>query len=312
MMMAGAPLVLASSNPGEITADAIVGLPLNLSAAQSTFGDFSNINSVQSVKVAADGTAYVTFDGPDSTGGIMIVDGFLSGDAAIGSGSRMIAGENTGLIAPKGLDVVDDLGLILVADFGAKDIKVFDATATGDVAPLFTVANLGGERSIWDVDHDLASDTLFAAGTDGAYLIYNQFSAMQGKAGPNQVVTLIDNLGGKVSVNLHGIEYVADADILLLTDVGDAGSASDGQIFTIGNAAGAMNTAPIRLQINGSNTALGNPVDLVFDGNNLYVAEKSNDAVLRYDNILTRTGYENSAADQAMSVTKAESLAIVR
>jgi hypothetical protein len=131
-------------------------------------------------------------------------------------------------------------------------------------------------------------------------------------AGPNRVVTPVDGMGGKISVNLHGIYYVPGDDTLLLSDVGDAASASDGQLFTIANASTVMNTAPTVVRIAGSNTALGNPVDIEFDGTNLYVAEKSNDLLLRYDNILDRTGFQNSAADLATKVTKAESVALMQ
>ncbi|MCB0168143.1 MAG: LysM peptidoglycan-binding domain-containing protein [Anaerolineae bacterium] len=303
--------ILATANPGDLANDILVGLSPDLAMEQSAFSGFSGITSIESVKYSHDGTAYLTADLADSTGAIVIVDNLMSSNAMIGDGSRMIAGPSTGLVAPKGLYVVDDLGLILVADFGAKDIKVFSTDSTGDAAPLFTVDNLGGERSLWDIHHDLASDTLFVAGTDGAFLVYDNFSADHGMAGPNRVVTPINTLGGKISVNLHGIYYVPASDTLLLSDVGDAASASDGQLFTIANALNVRNTAPVVAQIAGSNTQLGNPVDIDFDGSNLYVAEKSNDMVLRFDNILAKTGMLNITADQSMAVTKAESVTVV-
>ncbi|MCB0154475.1 MAG: hypothetical protein KDF65_06715 [Anaerolineae bacterium] len=309
-MMMGSS-VLATANPGDLANDMLFGLTPNLAASSAAFGGFSGITSLESVKYGADGTAYFTADAANGTGAILVVDNLMASNAMIGNGSRMIAGPSTGLMAPKGLYVVDDLGLILVADFGAKDIKVFSTDAVGNAAPLFTVTNLGGERSVWDIHHDLASDTLYAAGTDGVALVYNKFSTNQGMAGPSRMITPVDEMGGRLSVNLHGIYYVPGVDTLLLSDVGDAASASDGQLFAIAGITAAADMAAVDLRIAGSNSQLGNPVDIDFDGTNLYVAEKSNDMVLRYDNILSRTGDENSPADYTTAVTKAESVSIL-
>jgi hypothetical protein len=122
----------------------------------------------------------------------------------------------------------------------------------------------------------------------------------------------VNDSGDKVSVNLHGIYYVPGNDVLILSDVGDAMSASDGQLFTVEQASSAVDTAPVRLQLGGAATQLGNPVDLDFDGSNVYIDEKSNDMVLRYDNVLNLTGVQNVAANLTTSVTKAESVVIVQ
>ncbi|MCB0196015.1 MAG: hypothetical protein KDJ65_28955, partial [Anaerolineae bacterium] len=310
IMMASA--VLATANPGDLANDMLVDLTADLATTQATFSDFSGITSVESVKYSSDGTAYLTADMADSTGAIVIVDSLMSSNAMIGDGSRMIAGPSTGLVAPKGLYVVDDLGLILVADFGAKDIKVFSTDSSGDATPLFTVTDLGGDRSLWDIHHDLASDTLFVAGTDGVALVYNNFSVNQGASGPDRMVIPSDAGGNQISVNLHGVYYVPASDTLLLSDVGDAASASDGQLFAINSVSSADNMVAVDLQIGGSNTQLGNPVDIDFDGSNLYVAEKSNDMVLRFDNFLDKGDMLNIAADQSMAVTKAESVAVMQ
>lgn len=311
-MMMGEATVLATSNPAEFASDMIAGLPLDLSATSVTFEGFSDIASVESIDLAANGDAYLTYDADASSGGIMVVEQLSGVSDALGSGSRTIVGPNTGLVAPKGLQLVESLGLILVADFGVSDIKAFNMTDSGDVAPVFTVTDLGGTRKVWDLHHDAASDILFVAGTDGAYLVYDDFSVTQGADGPDRVVTPVNDSGNKLSVNLHGIYYVPDDDVLILSDVGDAMSASDGQLFTIEQASSAVDTASVRLQLGGTATQLGNPVDLDFDGNNVYIAEKSNDVVLRYDDVLDLTGVLNVAADLTTSVKKAESVVIVQ
>jgi hypothetical protein len=297
--------ILVTANPTGLANDLVVGLPANLASIQAAVGDFSGIASIESIQIGEDGTAYLTADLADGTGAILIVD--QPDDLTT---TRIISGPNTGLVAPKGLDVVDGSGLIVVADFGASDIKVFRVTDQGDVNPVFTAANLGGTRSVWDVDHDPASDLLFAAGTDGAYLIYQDFATRRGTAAPNQVITPLDGLGGKISANLHGIVYLSNLDTLLLSDVGSAASASDGQIFVVEKAAQAVNTTPILTRIGGPDTRLGNPVDIAFDGANLYIAEKANDLVLRYDGILTRGDLITGGAELSIAITKAESVVI--
>ncbi|MGI9176123.1 MAG: hypothetical protein ACR2GR_12490, partial [Rhodothermales bacterium] len=57
----------------------------------------------------------------------------------------------------------------------------------------------------------------------------------------------------------------------------------------------------------------GNPVDVAYDkhSGSVYIAEKSNDVVLRYDGILTQMNdLNNVAADASVSVTKAESVVL--
>ncbi len=90
-------------------------------------------------------------------------------------------------------------------------------------------------------------------------------------------------------VRTHGIEYDAAADIMVLSDVGDANSATDGAIHVITGfsakaaaalAGGTTGTIPLSQQrrIAGSNTLLGNPVDVSYNSaaNKIYVAERAN------------------------------------
>lgn len=100
-------------------------------------------------------------------------------------------------------------------------------------------------------------------------------------------------------VRTHGIAYDEGSDIMVLTDVGDANSATDGAIHVITNfsskaaaalAGGTTGTIALNQQIRiaGSNTALGNPVDVSFSTatNKIYVAERANGGgrLLIFDN----------------------------
>lgn len=297
-------VIYTTSNPGELENDAIVGVSPDLTDMVLSFDGFAEgVTSVQSVAFAADGGAYLTVDTADGGSLVAVPDlGNISESMTLPDTMMMAAG----LSAPKGLQVVDDLGLVLVADFGANAIAVFDR----ELNQMGTVTDLGGDRSVWDVHHDVASNTLYAAGTDGVLLIYEDFASVMGADGPSRTVTPADADGNKISVNLHGVSYHAASDDLILTDVGDADSAEDGQLFVISAASAAEGNTAVSVQIGGPASMLGNPVDVIFDGTNAYVAEKSNNAVLRFDNVLASDMMGDAAPTVMFELLKAESVAL--
>lgn len=87
-------------------------------------------------------------------------------------------------------------------------------------------------------------------------------------------------------VRTHGITYSAKDDLMVLTDVGDAVSGTDGGLVFIKNFnsvfastanAGTISTDK-QIRIYGPNSQLGNPVDVAYDHvtNTTYVAERLN------------------------------------
>ncbi len=303
---AGDSKLFATANPDGIDNDAIVGISNNLQKATDIINDFPGITSIQSIQFDDDDKAYVTFDAANMTGGVLTID-----DIKTSTTYDSLSGADTGLVAPKGIEVIDSRDAIIVSDNGAKDIKVFADDATGNTAPLFR-ANLGqsanNARSIWDTSYDRQSDTLFAAGTDGVVMVYDDFFATKGIDGPTKFITPSDNQSNKLSVNLHGIVYVPERDSLLLSDVGSATSATDGQVFTINNVKQASGRTETSYRLSGADTRLGNPVDITYDGQHLFVAEKSNDRVLQFNDIFGRNGNQNQAANFQVTVTKPESV----
>ncbi len=83
-------------------------------------------------------------------------------------------------------------------------------------------------------------------------------------------------------VRTHGITYIQDQDMMLLTDVGAASSPDDGAYFVIENFTAKSGDGVIsmdeRRRVGGDLTALGNPVDIAYDGfsNAIIVAERAN------------------------------------
>jgi hypothetical protein len=129
---------------------------------------------------------------------------------------------------------------------------------------------------------------------------------------PTRLITPTDADGEKISVNLHGIDIDYDNNLLILSDVGDVASNTDGQIFTISIASLADGPTPVAVRIMGDQTKLGNPVDLIFDSatGGIYVAEKANDVVLFYADINGLEGDINAAADMELAFVKPESVDI--
>ena len=187
-------------------------------------------------------------------------------------------------------------------------MRVFSTCAAGDAAPLANV-NTSGLRP-WDMDYDVVTDKLFVAFTNGTIGIYDQFTVGMGSGGPDRLITPTDG-GMNVSVNIHGIDYDPATDSLLVSDVGaiTTGANSDGQVFVISGASTAAGSVQVAVRIGGPSTFLGNPVDIAFDGADLYIAEKTNNMILRYDDILESAGGD-LAPDASMMFTRPESVAL--
>ena len=313
--------VFAVSNTPDDGNDFVVSLEPDLSSTLSTFDTTGATVNPENLTFDGNGNGFLTFDDGNTPGqgGLLIIDRLAAGrDTFDASKDRLIMGDQTGLVGPKGLDVVDSLNLVIVADFGAQDIKVFSTDADGNTAPLYVTDDLGDDsRSVWDLDYEPGNDTLYVAGTDGTVLVYGGYSSTYGADGPDRVLTPTKK-GKKVSANLHGIVYVAGKDTLVLADVGAAttpeqdGFDSDGQLLTLENLGDADGDVEVTARIRGPNTTLGNPVDLTFSGDRLYVAEKTKDSVLTYtaDQVLGRPGDWNIKPASATEVDNVESVAL--
>lgn len=306
--------VFVTQNPGDTTspsAGQITRLSRNL--ASSTPGFDVDVPSAENLTFGIDGTAYVSFDDGATTGGIAVIGQMPGRPAGVRDAQydRVITGPNTGLISPKGLEIVDSLDILLVADFGmdaaTSAVRVFSACASGDASPLLEL-DLGAAR-VWDLDHDLASDTLYLALTNGNVSVYENFSVRLGAGGPDRLIT--PTLASMpASVNLHGVRYDASSDTLILADVGSAASATDGQLFVIAFASSADGMVEVEKAVGGLQSSnLGNPVDLAYDGADLYVVEKSNSAVHLYRDFLYTPGGD-VAPDVIFPITAAESVVL--
>lgn len=312
--------VAVSSNPG--TPGETTGHISRLSSQlTTTLGSYNASQTIESVAFDKAGNSYATFDNSTtSIGGIVISNKVAinrDGQTYSTSQDSLINGVNTGLISPKGLDVASDSGMILVAENNADtpSISIFSTCTTGDASPLMTLTFANDARP-WDVDYDATTDRAFVALTNGTVAVFDEVKSKL-MAGTTNIVTedrLITpaNAGTAVEApsNIHGIDYDSLSGSLILSDVGSAAVADDGKIYVLNNVATASGLVNISTTISGPNTLLGNPVDIMYSGSDLYVAEKSNNVVMRFNNILSSVGGDISA-DASAAFTAPESVAVL-
>ncbi|MDC0716468.1 YncE family protein [Nannocystis bainbridge] len=306
--------LILTRNPTGLDGDGVLEVEVPLIGAPAitaTIDRLGSITSIQSLALHSGGDGFVGFDGTPASDGAGVFSAPALAQAEDGATVDAIAtriwGSATGLVAPKGMTLNAAGDRLFVADLGDSTIKVFDAATFGDAEPLFQFAELGG-GAVWDIDYDDENDRLFAAGVDGTVRVFDAALTDEGTNGPARTFTPADDQEQVIGVNLHGIQYDPISKTLILTDVGDAMSDTDGAIFLIADADTAEGNVVVAASISGDQTHLGNPVDLAFDGTHLYVAEKAQSRVLRYSDILGFTGANNVEEDAFIEVTNAESV----
>ncbi len=287
----------------------------------SELGNYNASQTIESVTFDKAGNSYTTFDNSTtSTGGIVIsnkVAMHRDGEVYSVSQDSIISGSNTGLISPKGLDVASDSGLVFVAENNATTpgILVFSNCTTGNASPLITLTPSNSARP-WDVDYDVATDRAFVALTNGTIAVFDEvksklMAGMTAITGEDRLIT--PATGGAAfpaPSNIHGIDYDSLSDSLIVSDVGSAADATDGKLYVLNNAGMSSGLNNVSVNIAGPLSMLGNPVDIMYTGNHLYVAEKSNGLVMRFDNILNSSSGD-IAPSLSYSFTAPESVAIL-
>ncbi len=320
--------LLSTSNPSLAAAD---DDPTGLTPDPATSGQLFNNEStlasdpvlafdtdqrsVENVTLDRDGNAYITYDdGSTANSGIAVIGAIDARDNFDGSRDRLITGGNTRLMSPKGIELADDLGLMIVAEQAGAEVLVFSACASGDATP--TVVSTGGVAP-WDSDYDPTTDALYVALTNGTVAAYDEFSADLGDGGPDRIIT--PAMGGTpfaAPTNLHGIRYVASDDLLIVSDVGSGAADNDGALMTIPGASSADGVTNVGKRVanpgDGSDvTGLGNPVDIAFDGADLYVAEKINGQIQVWRDFLTDPAFTgNAAPSDTVAATAPESVVL--
>ncbi len=112
-------------------------------------------------------------------------------------------------------------------------------------------------------------------------------------------------------VRTHGLDY--DGGTMIMTDIGDAASDSDGGFHVITNfdskfnatMDGGMISIEDQMRVSGGNTNLGNPVNVVYDSNYdaVFIAEVANGGgrVLAFSDVSTTSGNRSPQINNSLS-----------
>ena len=283
------------SNPGEGAAGITVFTP-DLATQGQLLQDTAN----EGTAYGDDGSLFQNGDGGERVG-VFRIDAENGGATPIGAGQQ----------AGKGLEFISGENLLASCDVadagdggdGTADLKLYSPDSTD--ANAGPVATIDLPAACWDTFWDADNTRLYAALTDGRLAILDDFSSTaEGGADVDRTVTPTGDDDVQNSTNLHGV-FVEDGTVLV-SDVGDAASASDGQLFTFDDSDGALDGNVAATPIAGAATMLGNPVDVVLLDGAAIVAEKSNDALLVFDGVTGLSG--DVAPSYSQTFTKPESI----
>lgn len=174
-------------------------------------------------------------------------------------------------LIPNGIDLVDSRSLILVANDFAS---IQGYAKNGDGTTVFETSLTQIPK---DLDYEPSTDTLYVAQENGTVAIFRNFLAADPSLATPDVTLTIQS-----ATSLSGIVYDAKNDSLLL--------AESNHVLVIKNVS-SLSTGQVTpdIDITGGQTLLTIPMDIAYDGQNLYVSDFTN-GVLRFDNILTSAG----------------------
>ena len=164
----------------------------------------------------------------------------------------------------------------ILSNGNMNKLFVYKKTTTGfDLLKTFTT-----DFKLWGI-HMVGADLYAVADLTGDIVLFKDFmSRTTGMITATKLVTIAG------LIRTHGITYSAADDVMILTDVADAASATDGGLVLIKNfssvfastAASGTIALSNQIRIYGPNSKLGNPVDVAYDSvtNYIYVAERLN------------------------------------
>ncbi len=167
---------------------------------------------------------------------------------------------------------------IVVADEGDDTLYVYTRTATGvELRNEFDI-----DFELWGIEF-VGNDLYAVVDTTGDLAIFTNFlsNTTDGDLDETKRITI------EGIFRTHGITYNSTDNVLILTDIGDAASSTDGGFHIIGSATSKINgvanggtlaVAGNQVRIAGPSTLLGNPVDVTYDDetDTIFIAEKAN------------------------------------
>lgn len=193
-----------------------------------------------------------------------------------GASIDAFASSNSDFNNGRELAMTDSKIVVANDEDGNNQLLVYNYTISGITLEKVFDVNF----NLWGIHID-SNNNLYAVvdNSDSLAVFEDFFNLPVGPITPD-IKVKVEGIG-----RTHGITYHEERDIMFLTNIGDAGSDSDGGIHIITNFTNVLDIAastgvvlPVnQLVIEGSNTMLGNPVDIAFDSSNnrIYVAERA-------------------------------------
>lgn len=261
----------------------------NLSVFNFAAGQNTDSKTLITTSTAADGIYFDTANGfvyhvsrsANKLEAFANVNGIASGASIATAFSS-----NADMTSPR--EVAVSGNMFVVADNSYADGN--PATADGRLFVYtmnnasFTLRNIVTTNfKLWGIVFK-GNDLFAVADTTNQLAVFTNFLAT--------TTTITLNATKKIAIEglarTHGITYDADSDTMILTDIGSATNTSDdGGLHIINSFTGKFNAvsnggmltiAGNQVRISGSNTLMGNPVDVAYDSKNkmIYVAEAGN------------------------------------
>ncbi|MEM9990770.1 MAG: T9SS type A sorting domain-containing protein [Bacteroidota bacterium] len=155
---------------------------------------------------------------------------------------------------------------------GGNQFFIYDYSPTG-----FTLEKVyDADINLWGIHAEGTTIHAIEDNTNRLSIYENFFDQAEGP------ITATRSIEIEGIVRTHGITYDAATDMMFLTDVGAASSATDGAFSVIMNFTAASMDGFVSLDeqivVAGDATLLGNPLDIAFDDNRrmIFIAERAN------------------------------------
>ena len=183
------------------------------------------------------------------------------------NGRGMAYRDDRVVVAQQGSDVNDNMNRFVVYDVSDDDDLIARRASYPTNIALWGIQFVGSDLyAVVDKSDSVAVYNNFLDNTDGDTIMPDRYIQVMG------------------IVRTHGLEYNDEDDIMILTDIGDADSDSDGALAVIRNFSNLGTSATLvdssgYTRIGGAATRLGNPVDVAWDEDTdrFYVADRATD-----------------------------------
>ncbi|RDK85305.1 hypothetical protein [Marinirhabdus gelatinilytica] len=201
-----------------------------------------------------------------------------------GDALELEAGSPTELGSPRDVAVSGNIYVVadnmdVDGDEATVDNRLWVYSRSDNTYTLTTV--LTTDFAVWGIEF-VGNDLYAVVDKTSDVALFENFTTNFNVTGP---VTPTKRVTIEGIVRTHGIGF--DDGTMILTDIGDAMSDSDGGFHIISNFeskystvdnGGTLAVAGNQVRVAGSNTFLGNPVNVDYDaeGNTVYIAERAN------------------------------------